>query len=150
MAYKSSWQQPRQDTGWGLIFRLNELMRKIENDVENGNLVKWNLHLDRIYANILYKNQEDIIKDSKGSVIEVKLTADDTKVFALFNNQYQTLQAKKRDARIKENFPELNKVISQIYQLLYKKDVWIRKMMFRNKLYLKEVDADPRKAIYGG
>jgi hypothetical protein len=38
----------------------------------------------------------------------------------------------------------------ELYSILFKKDMWIRKRMFILKLYLRETESDPRKAIYGG
>ena len=37
----------------------------LEMDIEAGDLDKWNLHIDRVFANIIYKNSEEIIYDNK-------------------------------------------------------------------------------------
>lgn len=157
MAYRTPfWAAPKQDTGWGLIYRLNLLLGKIENAVEAGSLDKWNLFLDRIYANILFKNPAEIIKDEKGRILDITFSPEDTKIFFKFNEQIQKL---KNDINKIISNPTLTKEYKReqihkykenLYNLLFKKDVWIRKKMFELKLYLQQVEHDPRKAIYGG
>lgn len=157
MAYNRSsnpWQQTRQDTGWGLIYRLNLLMAKIEHDVESGNLESWNLHIDRIYANILFKNDYEIIKDSKGKVLDIKLNKEDIEIFSRFAERIEEIKNKVLNLNFYENdyekHKEYHRLKKELYNLIFKKDIWIRKKMSQVKLYLKEVEHDPRKAIYGG
>ena len=47
MKYKSN-VTPQQDTGWGVIYRLNDLFREIETLAPSGEYDKWNFKLDRI------------------------------------------------------------------------------------------------------
>jgi len=156
MAYRPSWgqQQSTKDTGWGLIFRLNLLMGKIENDLESGNLEKWNLHIDRIYANILYKNEGEYVRDAKGNIQDINFSREDTEVFSKFAEKIEDIKKKirKRMTHAQEigepaPFYDLKK---ELYTTIFKKDIWIRKKMFQLKLYLRESESDPRKAIYGG
>ena len=154
MAYKS-WnnnQSSPKDTGWGLIFRLNLIMGKIENDLETGNLEKWNLHIDRIYANIMFKDQGEYVKDAKGNIIDITFSKEDVEMFQRFAEKIKIIKSKIR-IELSQEEPRAN-VVHQFkdewYSLLFKKDMWIRKRMFALKLYLRETESDPRKAIYGG
>jgi len=153
MAYSSKWNNSSpKDTGWGLIFRLNLIMGKIENDLETGNLDKWNLHIDRIYANIMFKDQGEYIKDKKGNIIDIKFSREDVEMFQRFATNINVLKEKIRNAMSEEerDMRLVNKYKNELYSLLFKKDMWIRKRMFILKLYLRETESDPRKAIYGG
>jgi len=155
MAYRNNWSQSSsKDTGWGLIFRLNSIMGKIENDLETGNLEKWNLHIDRIYTNILYKNDSEITYDKNGKIQDVMFSKEDVEVFTNFaqkikaikNQIYKTMSVGEEERSGKS----LYELKEELYNLLFKKDIWIRKKMFTLKLYLRESESDPRKAIYGG
>lgn len=154
MPYKPGWYQPRQDTGWGLIFRLNGILAKLEQDVESGDLEKWNLHLDRIYSNISYKKPEEKIYDDKGNVVDIKFDSEDVEIITMFNTQIAKKKKEIALANIElednEKKIKIKQLRDKLYQILFKKDVWIRKKMFVMNLYLKEVEHDPRKAIYGG
>ena len=151
MAYRgSSWQQPRQDTGWGLIFRLNRLMEKIENDVEAGDIGKWNLHIDRLYVNIIYKDPGEYIYDEDGRVLDINFSKEDTEMFSRFTRKIEILKNRIALMRTSEDVRKIHQAKIELYNAILKKDIWIRKKMFELKLYLKEVEHDPRKAIYGG
>jgi hypothetical protein len=153
MAYRNQFYTPKQDTGWGLIFRLNGILEKIETDVENGNMDRWNLHLDRVYANIIYKNKEEIIQDQNGKIVDFQLTKIDTDVFSKVNEIISKL---KKDIHIlQRSEDEDDKILigekkRQLYNVIFKKDVWVRKKMFQLGLYLQKVEHDPSKALYGG
>jgi hypothetical protein len=154
MAYRSPFFQPRQDTGWGLIYRLNLLLGKIETDVENGDIENWNKHIDSVFRNILYRNPEEIIKDEQGHIEDIRFSQEDIKVFSMFA---------KKIKEIKEGFNKLGdydneeykkkkrqELEEKYYNLVFKKDIWIRKKMFAFDLYLKQIEHDARRAIYGG
>jgi len=142
--------QARQDTGWGLIYRLNNIMAKIETDIENGDMIRWNLHLDRIFVNIIYKNPEEKVRDAKGKIIDVNLSKEDTDIFSALNKQIEDEKKNMVLAKQNDDNVKLVEAKNKLYGLLLKKDIWIRKKMFQLKLYLREGESDPRKAIYGG
>jgi hypothetical protein len=83
-----------QDTGWGLIFRLNLIMGKIENDLERGDLEKWNLHIDRIYANIMYKDQGEYVFNEKGKILDITFSKADVEMFQRFAEKIKTIKTK--------------------------------------------------------
>jgi hypothetical protein len=156
MAFRryDSWNQPPKDTGWGLIFRLNRILDKVEYDVEQGDLSRWNLHLDRIYSNILYRNEEELVKDNKDNIQKINFSKEDTEVFTKFNSEIEKIQKELSQAKQvedeQEKIKQVNEASRKYYAVLFKKDIWIRKKMFQMKLYLREHEADPRQAIYGG
>jgi hypothetical protein len=154
MTYKNSWNNnpTPKDTGWGLIFRLNLIMGKIENDLETGNLNKWNLHIDRIYANIMFKDQGEMVYDEKGNITDINFSKEDVEMFQRFAEKIKIIKNKIRIEMSQEE-PRANLIHQfkdELYSILFKKDMWIRKRMFTLKLYLRETESDPRKAIYGG
>jgi hypothetical protein len=143
--------QSRQDTGWGLIYRLNNIMAKVERDIENGDMNRWNLHLDRIFANITFKSEAELIKDENGKITDVKLSKDDTDVFTLFHQKIESQKRRIVEAKtLEENKVQITKEMNKLYSILLMKDIWTRKLMFKLKLYLREGESDPRKAIYSG
>ena len=147
MPYNRFNNQPSKDTGWGLIFRLNGILGKIEDDIERGNLDSWNLHMDRIYVNILHKNPEEILRDDAGKIIGVKFSKEDMEVFDKIN---QTIRTLRKNVAYAKTHSEKIQNKNLLYDYLNKKDIWIRKKMFKMNLYLKDTERDPRKAIYGG
>jgi len=158
MAYNrsSGMFQPKQDTGWGLIFRLNKLMEKIENDIENGNLEKWSFHIDRIFVNIIYKIDAEIIyeDEEQKKIADIKLAPEDIEVFSKLNQKIANIKNKislnLMGSRELEDKLELKRLKEELYGMIFKKDIWIRKKMFKLNLYLKQLESDPRRAIYGG
>ena len=155
MAYRgNAYWQPRQDTGWGLIFRLNGLLNRIERDVDEGDLDNWNKHIDAIFRNILYKNDAEIVYDEKGKIVDIQLTKEDIQIFSRFANNIKVVKDKIRIVSAYEDEDERKKQLhdlkEKLYNILFKKDIWIRKKMFELELYLKQVEHDPRRAIYGG
>jgi len=155
MAYRgNAYYQPRQDTGWGLIFRLNGILNKIEHDVDEGDLDNWNKHIDSIFRNILYKNDAESIRDDKGRIIDIRLTKEDIQIFSMFARNIKSIKDKMRVATSYEDEDEMKRQLhvlrEEYYNLLFKKDIWIRKLMFTLELYLRQVEHDPRRAIYGG
>lgn len=144
---------PQQDAGWGLIFRLNDLWRAVERYAPNGKYDDWNFTLDRIWCNLLYREEMDVIKNSAGEIINIKLNEidKDEKVFLdkkIAQAKAQIKNAKEGEGKI--NTKENNKAKREYYDSMMLKDIWVRKLMNKLGLYLKEIERDPSKAIYGG
>jgi len=155
--FRSPYYQPKQDTGWGLIFRLNDLLGRIERDVEAGDLDKWNLHLDRVFANILHKDPEEVVRDDKtGKIIDIKFSKDDIEIFVRLNEKIEKMKSEiyiiihNEHNEDKFKREELMKFRKNYYNLLFKKDIWVRKKMSQKKLYLTQIEHNPMRAIYGG
>lgn len=163
MAYRSQgwgYNAPTKDTGWGLIFRLNLLLGKIEKDVEVGNLDMWNLRIDRIFANISHKNPAEVIYDKDPVIfpdakpIDISFSAEDIGVFKMFAEKIEKIkEARKKALKYQDDeyrAAQMAKIKKAFYNIIFKKDIWIRKKMADRKLYLQQIEHDPSKAIYGG
>ena len=57
---------------------------------------------------------------------------------------------KRLTARKKKNFFLFNWCEEKLYETLGYKDVWLRKFMQENGLYLKEIEFNPANAMWGG
>lgn len=142
---------PAQDTGWGLIFRLNDLFGKIENVVPNGDFNTWNILLDRIFCNLSYRQRMVVGKDGEGKIVSVEMDEESKRIFQFLNKEVFEAKKKISEAGRKENFSEVKIAKGKLYNALIKKDIWLRKYMHNELgIYLKEVEYDPSKAIYGG
>jgi len=153
----SLWEQPKQDTGWGLIFRLNDLLNKVERDADNGDFLKWDLHLNRIYSNIIFKNPMEIAKDKNGKIVDIVLGREDVEEFSLFNTKIENKKSEIIKQKIittdnpsLEENKKINKLNNELWAIIYMKEIWLRKKMTDLHLYLRQVEHDPGKAIYGG
>lgn len=142
---------PQQDTGWGLIYRLNDLFRRIEVLAPVGRYEEWNFALDRVWCNLLYRNDIKILKNEEGEIKSIHLNDEDTKDKNFLDKQITiakfTINKLKKEKEV--DVKEMSKAKKDYYDSLMLKDVWIRKFMNSLGLYLKQVEHDPGKAIYG-
>jgi len=152
MAFKktTAYNTPNLDASLGLIFRLNILWAKVDNHAEAGDYDGWNILLDRIYCNLLYRDDLTINEDPETKKItSVTLSEDDEKVYRYLTTNifktkaayYKTLTAKPREKTIMK---------SRWYRAVMLKDIWARKHMQKLKLYLKEVEHSPGSSLFGG
>ena len=83
MAFKKSnmYSTPNLDASLGLIFRLNILWAKVDNHSEAGDYDGWNVLLDRIYCNLLYREEIEVTEDKDNNITEVKLSDEDEKIY---------------------------------------------------------------------
>lgn len=138
---------PDRDASLGLVFRLNILWSKTDYAALGGRYEEWNNILDRIYCNLLYR--EEIIADvneKTGVVTKVELQKKDTKIY-----RYLSLQiAKARRANFEAcSKREKARTKSVWYHSIQKKDIWLRKFMQTLKLYLKETEKRPGSVLFG-
>lgn len=145
---------PTQDTGWGLIFRLNDLLRDIELLAVQGKYNEWNFKLDRIWANLCYREDMEITFKEDKTIKEIKLKDLDFKEKDWMDSRISI--AKQGMKEIKRKYPEnftsnsdYNKFKNELYQRLLMKDIWIRKLMRKNNLYMKEIKSNPAGAMFG-
>jgi len=155
MAYKSN-VTPQQDTGWGVIYRLNDLFREVEVLSPSGKYDEWNFKLDRIWSNLMYRNPLDIKFDDKKNVISVKFDEDAYTVKLYFDNEILKSKKEMNDARRKipegkDSLKCKNYVIGKrkLYKTILLKEIWLRKYMQELGLYLKEVEHNPAGAMWG-
>jgi len=144
--------QPGLDASLGLIYRLNILFFEADKESQRGEFDSWNVVLDRIYCNLLYKNDIQVVKDDKGKILNMKLSTDDEAEYIYLTSQI--FKAKKQFfevPKVKTALTTKNKIIakSRWYRALMMKDVWLRKLMMKLKLYLKETEYSPGSALFG-
>lgn len=135
------------DASLGLIFRLNQLWKEVDDLAFKGYFNEWNFKLDRIFSNLLYKNRMESVEDESGEVISVELADSDKKLYEFINKDVVEANKKIKKARTKE---DLSLAKSEMYQALLKKEYALRKFMFQQKLYLKQTDSNPSRALWGG
>ena len=135
---------PERDASLGLVFRLNNLWALIDYAVINADYKKWDVLLDRLYCNLLYK-EDMIVEENGGKITKVELSIKDTKVYSFLSKQ---INKAKSDYN---NCSSMNKskYRSIWYHAIQKKDIWLRKKMQELKLYLKENIKTPGSAMFG-
>jgi len=151
MGFKKSnmYNAPNMDASLGLIFRLNILWAKVDNHSEAGDYDGWNVLLDRIYCNLLYREDLIITEDADKNITNVKLSEDDEKVYKFLTTNI----FKSKAAYFKTPFSNIQKktiMKSRWYRSVMLKDIWMRKFMQKLKLYLKEVEHTPGSSLFGG
>lgn len=157
MAFKKSnnFSQPSIDAGIGLIYRLNALWNRADFAALEGDMEKWNFVLDRIYCNLLYRNNMEIefVNDEKGKpqeITKVGLMKEDMLIYDKFKSWIKTIKQKIYDSIKKRNRNEYNLQQEELYRALMLKDIWLRKFMQERNLYLKELEFNPANAMWGG
>lgn len=144
---------PDKDAGWGLIFRLNSLWARVDSPAESGDYDHWNIILDRIFCNLLYRNPMQIITDENGKVTDVKIAETDL-AYKVFNfHSLKIFQAKidyHQSLVHHKPVPYIKIMKSRWYHAVMMKDIWLRKYMQELGLYLKEIEKSPGTALFGG
>lgn len=145
---------PKYDSTLGLIFRLNALWAEVDTPAKEGDYDSWNNVLDRIYANLLYRNELEIKRDEEGNIVSVKLNEDDEKIHKFLSlriSNCKRLYQKYQKSSVKTKKGILKQKIyrSLWYKSLMLKDIWLRKHMMKLKLYMKETEKRPGSAMWG-
>lgn len=144
---------PNVDAGYGLIYRLNDLWNGADRKALSGDLDGWNQVLNAIYRNLLYRHPLEIkyIEDDKTKGIkELGLNDSDKIIYEKFNEMVRQKKSKIYQAIREKNRTAYNKARHDYNDVLTLKDIWLRKFMQDRGLYLKEVEFDPSKAMWGG
>lgn len=135
---------PDKDTGWGLIFRLNDLWSKADREALAGKYDIWELTLDRIFCNLLYRNE----MDDNGT--ELKLQNKDSHNWGIIKNKIKLAKRDMMVARRSKRSSLLSLSRVKLYEALTLYDIWLRKLMHQeNRLYLKEIESNPSMALFG-
>ena len=162
MAYKNSSGggsdfNPTLDAGLGLIFRLNYLWNKSDRHALAGEMDQWNFTLDRIFSNLSYRGEMDIVYDdpkerdpNKKKIIDIKLNRHDKQIHEKFQEMLKDIKIRRAIVLKRKDRAAWNKTREDEYDLMMKKDIWLRKMMQIQKLYIKESEFDASKAMWGG
>lgn len=154
MPHSSKQTSPDRDASLGLIFRLNNLWAQVDVPASNGDYKKWNSILDRIYCNLLYENEIEIIKDEKTNEIKnIKLNDEDEKEYTFLSKKvffWKTKWGSVGNQRNKNGIPLKMLAWNNWYHALQLKDIWLRKLMQRLGLYMKVIEHRPGTAFFGG
>jgi len=146
-----------KDTGWGVIYRLNDLFREVEILAPSGKYDEWNFKLDRIWSNLLYRENMKIEYDEdKKNVISIEIDEDAYKIKMFFDKEISRYKKEVKLERKKNNNSDENKVSKEyiiaknnLYKSILKKEIWLRKYMRELDLYLKEIEHNPAGAMFG-
>lgn len=152
---KKSSYQPEINAGIGLIYRLNALWNRADFAALEGDMDKWNFVLDRIYCNLLYRNNMEVeyTLDDNGKpkeITKVGLMKEDIMIYEKFRSWIRDIKLKRMEAIKKKDRSLYNHRSENLYHALMLKDVWLRKFMQERNLYLKEVEFNPANAMWGG
>jgi hypothetical protein len=155
MAYKTN-ITPEKDTGWGVIYRLNDLFREIEQLSTIGKYDEWNFKLDRIFSNLCYREDMKIEEGKDGQIksIEFDERAYRIKLFLdqeILKHKKQMRIAQKKIPIGRESDFHKDYISSKklLYKAIFKKEIWLRKYMTELGLYLKEIESNPAGAMFG-
>jgi len=140
-------KDPSVDSSLGLIFRLNNLwnMADIYSSKGANAWGNWDLTLDSIYRNLSYVEPMVLLRNAAGRVIKVSQSKIDSQIFNIIS----------RDVRlacnnwIRNGRRARGKSKDAYYRAMHKKDLTLRKMMNKQKLYLRQTTKAPGGMVYG-
>jgi len=147
----TGYSQPNIDASLGLIVRLNLLWYKVDLNAEQANYDSWNILLDRIYCNLCYRDEMVVTEDPvTKEITDIKLPSADEKEYKFITSKifkakiayYQTPNTPKFAKQKRIN-------MSRWYRALMFKDIYLRKLMMKLKLYLKEIEHTPGSSLFG-
>jgi hypothetical protein len=148
--FGQSTYQSQVDAGWGLIFRINYLWSRADQAALDGDLDKWNFVLDRVFCNLCYRNQIEIELDANEKIKNISLSEKDDAIFKKFTDDIKRIKIEKNTALKRKDKNLYDECSNKQYKILMLKDIWLRKFMNELGLYLKEVEKNPSRALFGG
>lgn len=139
---------PEVDTSFGLIYRLNYLWGRVDREALNGRLDQWELTLDRIFANLLYRKA--VVLDIDGEKITIKFTDESLKAQEQLKKCITDSKSKRFQALREGQGADFSKAQISHYQAIMNYDIWLRKFMHNElKLYMKETESTPGRSLFG-
>jgi len=146
-----------KDTGWGVIYRLNALFNQVEELAPTGKYDEWNFKLDRIWSNLMYREDLDIITDKEENIKSINFDEEAHKIKVFFDKEIADVKRKMRLIKKKysdqpdkgEKHKDYILEKNKLYSIILKKEIWLRKWMRELQLYLKEIVRDPSGAMFG-
>jgi len=145
----ANFYNPEVNAGLGLVFRLNDLWAKADRRALSGNLNAWELVLDRIFSNLLYREDIETEENGDEEIIDVQLSSKDLKIQSIIKDKIMTAKSNHRTAIKEKKKINSSRTIHYASIMLY--DIWLRKFMQSlGGLYLKETESNPSKAMFGG
>lgn len=142
---------PTTDAGLGLVYRLNLLWAKADIKCLAGEFDNWNFVLDRIYSSLSYREKMETKEDpNTGEIIDVKQVDPNSKIYNIFTNRIKKAKNEYYNAYKRKDAKAMVEAREKHYQILMKKDIWLKKFMAELGLYLKEYEYNPATALFGG
>ncbi len=142
---------PKNDATLGLIYRLNALWAENDSHAKNGDYDSWNNILDRIYCNLLYREDLVVVKDeATEKIISMDLSVNDKQEYNFLTSQiskYKMLYLRVTGI-YKKGILNKRVVKSKWFKALRLKDIWVRKLMNSLNLYIKETTRTPGEAVF--
>jgi hypothetical protein len=148
--YKQDMTNNPIDASMGLVFRLNRLWSLTDSHAAAGDLEKWDGILERIYCNLMYKDEFELVRNADGEIVEVKLSPKDIEITERLNHKVIIAKDKMKNAYEKRKRSLYIDAKNEFYEALKMKDIGLRKLMFALKLYMKQSDSNPSRAMWGG
>lgn len=144
-------KQSAVDSGIGLVMRLNYLWSRADAHCLQGQMDDWNHVLDRIYCNLLYREEMVDKRDEvTKKIISVSLNDTEIERFDYFKDKIRELKIQMNKCMNKRDRPGYIQAKEDYYNSLMEKDIWLRKFMTVLGLYLKEYDQHTNSAIFRG
>jgi hypothetical protein len=140
------------DGSIGTIFRLNFLWNKVDAPAAEGDFDKWDFWLDRIFCNLCFKEPFEITEDDNtGKIVKVEFNEKDKRLIQHLNFRVKHARNNLTLAKRNKNFSGVHKANKELYDALMLKDIGLRKYEHQVlKLYMKETDSNPARAMWGG
>jgi len=142
---------PKNDATLGLIFRLNALWAEADTHAKSGSYDAWNNTLDTIYRNLSYREDFLIEKDGNGKIISMNLSKDDKQEYDFLTSQISKYKMRCVMAQgfYKKGISNKMFMKSKWFQAIKLKDMWVKKLMNKLNLYIKETVKTPGSAMFG-
>ena len=142
----------KHDATLGLIFRLNGLWAEVDIHAKKGDYEQWDNVLDRLYCNLLYRDDLVIDEDEEGNIKEIKLSENDEKEYKFLTSQINRYKILSRTikGKTRKGVPKKRIVRGKWYRAVLLKDIWLRKFMNSLNLYIKETKRRPGDSMFGG
>jgi hypothetical protein len=140
--------EPEINAGLGLIYRLNAWWELADRRALSGNLLAWELVLDRIFSNLIYRNDVEV-EISSTKKVTIKITDDEMVIWETLKKDIESAVVLRMIAQRNKNLPAFLAAKKKHYHAIMKYDWWLRKFMHSLKLYMKESDSNPSQALFG-
>lgn len=141
---------PEVDASYGLIYRLNFLWAKVDRERLSGHYDTWELTLDTVFSNLLYREEPEVIQTENGEVEVVTIQDESYKIWERLKKDIAIAKQNKVKALLARDIGKLNLAKRAHYDALNRYDIWVRKFMHTLKLYMKESERNPSLALFGG
>jgi hypothetical protein len=140
--------EPEMDSTLGLIYRLNYLWAKVDRDRLSGNFDKWEMSLDSVFVNIMYREEAKIdYEKGNDKVKDVKIEEEDYEKWEKWKDKIAVAKSLVNKAK---TISEQRAAKHKLYRVLIGYDIWLRKFEYYLKLYIKETQRSPGSSLFHG